>query len=650
MTGEGRRPRRSPARPQAATARRRATKPAAPRRPSAPLSAPVEARGALDDAADAVDGANRLAVLPASRRPPVVLDDSPAAALEPERRVRLEAILARPPRERLDALVDQPDAPLLVPAIPPDAFAAMLLDVGLQDGDILLVHAADEQLVHLHDVTAWTGDELDIDRSIETLEVLRSAGDRVVLRWLRSVDDALLQALLGRLAVVTSDDVPRPDKLDELELGAPFSLDGLFAVWSREPQHEGFLRWLLTMLFDQHQELYLWLCHSLVWVLESEVEHEAFEHRVRRLVEHGFPPPDQAAEVFRPLAPERLAPVAVVDGHGAALTPNDETLAVAVAELPTGTGFLARCLERLAPAERAVFQQALERLSKLVLAAELLDPGKPDHRQLALRRAGRTIGLALEHLAGGDVAGGAALLLERPAVELFRAGHTLLAELSRRAAALRRADWLARVPAALALLEPELRRELEACRRPRPQRFAGVDEEGQPHHEPYASLAELETSRRALDVVDAVGRLLVDGLGLPERFTEQLDLTGLLPASWSELTAGDLLRTAVVQGVVHGAVRFAPADGRDLAEFVRRAVKDGRLRRTVRDEAVDALLARLPKATGPARPVALEDYLRAAVDRLGEELGALEPGTVPDVRFVGGLVRRAPGGSSRRGS
>ncbi|MBN1774768.1 MAG: hypothetical protein JXB32_26150, partial [Deltaproteobacteria bacterium] len=568
------------------------------------------ARGAPVGAGETHVGGSRLAVPPAPRRPPLVLDDFPAAALEPERRARLEAILARPPRDRLDALVDQPDVPLLVPAIPPDAFAATLLDVGLQDGDILLVHAADEQLAHLHDITAWTGDELDLDRSLETLEVFRAAGDRVVLRWLRTADDAVLQTLLGRLAVVTADDVPRPDKLDELELGAPFSLDGLFTIWCREPQHEGFLRWLLTMLFDQYQELYLWLCHSLVWVLESEVEHEAYELRVRRLTEHGFPPPDQAAEVFRPVVPERLAPVTVVEAQRTALVADDETLVVVAPEVPAGTGFLGRCVERLAPEERALFRQALERLSRLVLSAELLDPGNPDHRQLALRRAGRTIALALEHLSRGEAALGAALLLERTAVELFRTGHTLLAELPRRAAAVRRAGWLARVPGALGLLEPELRRELEACRRPRPQRFAGVDEEGQPRYEPYASLEELEASRRALEVIDVVGRLLVDGLGLPERFTEQLDLAGLLPSSWAELSAGDLLRTAVVQGVVHGGVRFAPVTGRDLSEFVRLAVERGSLRASVRDEAIDALLARLPATGGTApRRAVLEGYL-----------------------------------------
>lgn len=647
MAGEGRRPRRSPARSRAVSARRRATSAGGTDR-SCPPPAPAagEARSERVTAAEANVGGNRLSLAPAPRRPPLILDESPAAALAPDQRRRLQAILARGPRERLDALVEQPDVALLVPAIPPDTFAATLLEVGLQDGDVLLVHAAEEQLVHLHDVTSWNRDEIDLDRSLETLEVLRAAGDRVVLRWLRGADDASVQALFSRLAVVTSDDVPRPGKLDELELGPPFSLDGLFTIWPRAPEHEGFLRWFLTVLFEEHQELYLWLCQTLLWVLEAEVESEAFEMRTRRLIEHGFPPPEQAAEIFRPVPPERLEPVAVVEGRRAGEPPADgEAVVLAPPEIPSSAGFLARCADRLEERERLSIREALERLSRLVLSAELLDPGRPEHRQIALRRAGRTVALALEHLSRGDAALGAALLLERTVLELFRTGQTLLADLPRRVAALRRGGWMARVPEAVGLLDPELRNELEACRHPRPQRFVGLDEEGRPRYEPYATLSELDASRRALETIDAVGRLLVHGLGLPERFPERLDLSGSLPSSWAEVTAGDLLRTAVVQGVVHGSLRFEPVSGREIAEFARRALAGGRLRASVREEAVDALLARLPEAEGPASALdaraALETYLRGVVDRLGDELGSLDPGSAPDVRFVGGLVRRA---------
>jgi hypothetical protein len=65
-----------------------------------------------------------------------------------------------------------PDLPVVVTA------EATVTDVNRQawaDRTNLLVHAADEQLVHLYDVTSWTGDELDLDRSLETLEVLRAA-------------------------------------------------------------------------------------------------------------------------------------------------------------------------------------------------------------------------------------------------------------------------------------------------------------------------------------------------------------------------------------------------------------------------------------------------------------------------------------------
>jgi hypothetical protein len=276
-----------------------------------------------------------------------------------------------------------------------------------------------------------------------------------------------------------------------------------------------------------------------------------------------------------------------------------------------------------------------------VLVAEWLDPGKPADRQAALRLAARTVSLALEHLSGGNASDGAARCLERPPIELFRIGQTLIRELSRRARALKRDGWLGRVPNGLGLLEPELRRVLEACRLPRPRRFVGVDEDGRPRTEPFAVLSELTAARRTLDTIGALGRLLVDGLGLPPDFDAALDLSGCLPAAWPEISAGDLLRTALVHGVVSGRLQFTPVTGADLAAFVRRAVDGGRLVASVRAEAVEALLARLPRdaAAGDARSL-LEGYLDVVLDRLGDEVAGLAPSPLPDVRFVGGLVRR----------
>jgi hypothetical protein len=477
--------------------------------------------------------------------------------------------------------------------------------------------------------------------------VFKAGDPEVCLRWLASVDNATILTLFAKLAVVTSDDVPTPAALDEMEIEAPFTLDGLFLIWTRASDHEGFLRWLLTLLFENHQQLYLWICQSLQWSLESDLQEEAHGMRARRLTEHGFPPPAEAAAVFLSAPPERLAPVTVAgvstepQPDGSAGT-DSEAIVAAPPDLPGGVPFLGRCSELLEPRDRFALRAAVDRLSRLILSAELLDPGQPEDRRTALRRAARTISIALEHLAAGDPALGAALCLERSAVDLFRAGHTLVAALHRRATELKRDGWLGKVGGGSQLLEPELRRVFEASRHPRPQRFAGTDEDGKARYEPYATLAEVAEARQVLEQIAAIGRLLVDGLGLPADFSEAIDLAGCLPSSWSEIAVGDILRTALVHGALGGGVRFAPVVPAELARFVSLAVEHRRLRASFRAEAVDVLLARLPADAATLRAT-LEPYLAVVVDRLEEELGALDPSQPVDPRFVGGLVRRAAG-------
>ena len=183
----------SPRRRQTTARPHRAPK---PRRRAAPRPVPAPTPEAVPLGA----AGNRLAVAPEPRRSPLRLPPGPQVSeLAPEQRRRLEEILARSPRRRLDGLIDSPDAAALVPAIPPDEFAATLLDVGLGDGEALLTLAADPQLVHLVDVTAWTSDELDIASALETLDVLRSSDPELPLHWLRATDDSAVLALFAKL-------------------------------------------------------------------------------------------------------------------------------------------------------------------------------------------------------------------------------------------------------------------------------------------------------------------------------------------------------------------------------------------------------------------------------------------------------------------
>lgn len=613
------RPLRKPSRPFPTRA-----KTTGPDRPEPPAAPPVDPRRGIV----VEDPLRRPA-------PPQVGGPDPSTDAEAVRR-----LLALPPRRRFDALVESDDAAGLLAALPEDDFALTVLEVGLGEADLLLAHATPDQLVHLGDLRLWRDDAFDLDGAAELFDVLQEAGPEALLRWIDAADDAVLAVLLSRLAVVASDDVPLPERVEEEALGAPFTLDGVFLLFPRAPGREGLLRSLLTLLFDQRHETYLWLCTRVQWMLESEVEEDLRARREGRLVEHGFAPFERAAEIFAPLDPEALRPDPVVEAWRGS---EARTLFHAPSELPEPTLFLGRAAERLAPADADTLRESLERVARLVLGAEKMDPGDPEHRRRARIRASRTVSIGIERIAGGDAGAGAGLLTERPILHLFRIGATVARELHVRAAALSRENPLLRERTGRALLPAPLREVVDACRLPRPQRPAGRDDEGSVRYEPFAALHEIAAAREALETAGALARFLERGLGIPFDFATAIDLRDCLPDAWTDVRADDVLRTAVVQAGSTGHLRFQPVDLIAFHRFIESKTEPSdrglRLIPSFREEAETVLAGRHPPDDPEGLP-RIRDFLRASLEALEDELGGLDPAGPFDLRFVGGFVRR----------
>lgn len=569
---------------------------------------------------------------------------APGAAL----RVRLEDILALPARRRVEALAEAPDAADLVPAVDPDDLAVTAVEAGLDRFALIVPYASDDQIRHLFDLAVWKAERLDVDAAVEALTALATGDDDLWLRWFEIVDRSLVVALFAHLAVVGSDDAPLPGKLFERPVAAPFSIDGLYTVWPLESKHEWFLRSFLTRLFDRDQDAYFGLCAAVQYAIESEFEEDARARREGRLVEYGFERPAGAADVFAPVPPDRVVPLRTVAevGAPAIAVPQDRALVKRPVDIPDEASFLGKCAAMLPADERRSVAAGIERVSRLVLSAEFGDAGDIVMRRDAASRTAAAISVAIDHLSGGDPPLAAAMLVERSAVDLFRVGNTLVRDIFVRAVRLRRSEWVERAQGVRAMLEPEIRGVWEAAERPRPMRWSGLDHEGKPRLEPFASVAQLEEARGVLDAASAVTRLMVEGLGVDRSLAALLDLRACIPSRASEVHAGDVLRTALVAGVARGVLRFDPVDADDIATFVRRATDpdaEGRRRLTAsfREEATAALLARLPGPPGPEHR-ALASYIAAALDALEAEIGFIDPEARIDVRFVGGMVRRAP--------
>ena len=94
-----------------------------------------------------------------------------------------QQILALPPQEALDRILQDPQPLPLVHSFPEQDFYFLIHDVGLQDALPLLSLASDKQWDHIIDLEAWQKDQIDIKSVSHWLGLLLDADPKRFIRW-----------------------------------------------------------------------------------------------------------------------------------------------------------------------------------------------------------------------------------------------------------------------------------------------------------------------------------------------------------------------------------------------------------------------------------------------------------------------------------
>jgi hypothetical protein len=395
------------------------------------------------------------------------------------------ALLARsqPPRQRLDVILSHPAAASLVARMPIEDFYFLVKDLGVADSAELLGFATAEQLRGCLDFDIWERDHVVILRILAWLRVLCSevAATRFV-EAIRAIDIELLAFLFASFARVYDRTLgEEPDEGGTLpSFGTP---DTFFTLEiEADSDTTQILEQFLDRLYAVDAELARRILLEAKWGMVSELEESSYRWRSGRMSDLGFIEYYEAIEVYRYLSPQ-----------GAGAAPSSRWQAAAPHESPTvlpavfaaslaSESFLNRVLAQLADARLVEdLGGALLSLLNRVLAADRVDPAELDAVQETVARARDTLSLGLEHLAGGDVPQAAAVLRQRPLIEIFRIGFSLGIDLQREARKLRAAGNQD------AAIEPLLGT--------RPQYPRHLDQPPAAGTRPFCSLADVERVR-----------------------------------------------------------------------------------------------------------------------------------------------------------
>jgi hypothetical protein len=226
-----------------------------------------------------------------------------------------QQILALPPQEALDRILQDPQALPLVHSFPEQDFYFLIHDVGLQDALPLLSLASDKQWDHIIDLEAWQKDQIDIKSVSHWLGLLLDADPKRFIRWVLEQQLEFVEFYLFKNIEVR---VLEHDQ-DPSELGDGFfSLDSMYYMRFIDPSlkdeadqtaddpRKNFFTKFIQHLADFDHRTFQNVMLEATHVLPAETEETCYHWRSVRLVEKGFLPFDEAVGIYQPIKPRDL--------------------------------------------------------------------------------------------------------------------------------------------------------------------------------------------------------------------------------------------------------------------------------------------------------------------------------------------------------
>lgn len=502
-------------------------------------------------------------------------------------------------RDRLEALIDAPDAMELVQSVPAEDLYAAIVEVGLANSAEIVQLASPEQFRAFIDLGAWTKDRLDVHRAISWLRAARGDEPPEFLAKVHQLDLEVRELILrSSTRLHDKEQVPDVDPAG-VTLETP---EGKYLVeFLVEGAELSAMRSLVSQLIAEKPFEAVRLFEAIRWELPTELEEVAFHFRMSRLADLGFPPLDQAAEIFAFADPGQGAPEP--QGAGEELTgPRPDYLAAAFGGLTDD--------------EKEQLDEQLRYLANSALVAEAAEPGDPVAGRRVAEMVRDYLSLGFEHLVGPDLHRATAVLKQKGLAAVFRTGFSLTLKLKFQVDRLARSA-LAR-PEGEWLVFPEEARVLRALRQKRPAR-APPTEASEPTG--FRSKSELHQAElaiaRAEHQIQFLGALLG---GSAEKAQRAL---ALFEVPFRELGVDRLFAAIVANALLDSSVNVSPVDPKRVEELLEKLIEADPSSASPRAGAVEKVHSVLTAGV----PAPARGELRHQVERTLFELAAdLGPG------------------------
>ncbi|MGH7917671.1 MAG: DUF6178 family protein, partial [Candidatus Binataceae bacterium] len=476
---------------------------------------------------------------------------------------KLEFLYGLPARQKRDLILSAPEAERLVRSFAPETLFYTLKEIGSADAGDLLSLAIPEQIKWLFDLDCWDKDRPNLTRMREWIEALAEAGRERMAEALMELDLELVSLLLRQYIKVHRID--EPQEFSDMPSDSFVQFDEHYLIeFIRHDAIQAYLLEFIEEAFERDYNYFAALMEEIYWGVVVELEEQAYQFRRSRLADRGFPDFFESQSVFAYLSPRNFAelrrqyPPPMRD-----VLEEAEFLPPEVSPVPQGADnslFNAALTAGFAAQGKRQLRSEMALVANRVLVARAVDFGDLEAVRVAVAMTHDYLNLALEHLAGGELASAIGHLRETPLMLLFRLGVSLTIDLRKRAELVQSKFGLASEEAPeVPYLDSPYREALSGFLRRQPLFHAGLDGGGAVLMRAFRTMADLHLGYAMLERLEAVPELFAGLLGLDIAAAPfRAHIAGY------QIQLSQILLTALVRQTLEGSLSIEPIEPRLL--------------------------------------------------------------------------------------
>ncbi len=383
------------------------------------------------------------------------------------KRIYLNGLL---PNERLELILEDHDDKKLTWAMQPQEVYWLFKEVGGEDAMELLTLTNPVQFLFILDMELWRGWSFMEDKAVEYLGYLIKGGEEHFLELLPHLDFNLLSLLLCR-EIAVAGGIGDLNTDEERLTDWDHTFDDVFLIKFRNPKHSQVIGAFLELICRFDNQLYTALMESVSGDIDTEMEEESYRMKSGRLADLGFPPRDEALEIY-----SRINPATFTPASNKSLLQTNGSTTLPVTFL-TGKTFLERVLPLV---DSESFRMELNYLVNTALVADQAHLANTEYMRAVVERVYGYLNIALEQLCHGDEAKGAEILAGEYLKRLFQLGFSIILGLKFRAEKLDESGYANE-------------KALAGLKTARPLYYRGLDSDGIDGYREFRSISDVES-------------------------------------------------------------------------------------------------------------------------------------------------------------